>query len=194
MKLCIADPPYFGRASVWYGNKMTKSQLGKNQGGSANISGPKPADYHPEAQEWDKIEKHQEMVSMLIDRYDGWAIAMAHDNLRDYLPLIPRSVPIHVGIWNKPQNMPSGARVMNTYEPVVFHVPEGRRASKGQTIFPKDCVTISRINNGFPGAKPIAWTQWVLDLLGYDSETDQVDDLFHGSGAVTKALQQPVLI
>jgi hypothetical protein len=194
MKLCIADPPYLGRAAIWYGDKMHKSKLGKNQGGNANTTEAKPADYHPEAQEWDRIEKHQEMVSMLIKNYDGWAIAMAHDNLRDYLPLIPRSVPIHVGIWNKPQNMPSGSRVMNTYEPVVFHVPEGRRASKGQTIFPKDCVTIRRMNNGFPGSKPVAWTHWVLDLLGYDSEIDEVDDLFFGSGAVTKALLQPTLI
>lgn len=194
MRLCIADPPYFGRAATWYGDKMTDSQRGKNHGGKSKISGPKPADYHPDAADWDKIEKHKELVDSLIENYDGWAVAMAHDNLRDYLPLIPQKVPIHIAIWNKPQNMPSGARVMNTYEPVIVRIPDGRKSSVGQTIFPKDCVTISRINNGFPGAKPPAWTQWVLDMLGYDAATDTVDDLFEGSGAVKRALQQPTLI
>jgi hypothetical protein len=194
MKLCIADPPYLGRAAVWYGNKMSQSQRGKDQGGTANISGPKPADNHPDAGKWDLIETHAELVNDLIENYDGWAIAMAHDNLRDYFPLIPKAVPVRVGIWTRPQQMPSGARVLNVYEPVLVRIPEGRRASNGQTIFPRDSVTISRLNNGFPGAKPPAWTRWVLDMLGYDAETDTVDDLFEGSGAVAKEIAQGVLL
>ena len=90
--------------------------------------------------------------------------------------------------------MPSGARVMNVYEPVIVRIPEGRKSSTGCDIFPRDSVTIARINNGFPGAKPTAWTQWILDMLGYDAETDTVDDLFEGSGAVKNALRQPTLI
>jgi len=173
---------------------MTSGQRGKNQGGTANIQGPKPADSHPDAGKWDDIETHAQLVKDLIAKYDGWAIAMAHDNLRDYLPLIPRAVPIRIGIWTRPQQMPGGARVLNVYEPVVVRIPEGRRASTGQTVFPRDSVTISRLNNGFPGAKPPAWTRWVLDMLGYDPETDTVDDLFPGSGAVANELAQGVLL
>lgn len=194
MKLCIADPPYLGRAAVWYGDKMTAAQRGKNHGGTANIQGPRPADYNPDAHIWDDPQTHQALVNRLIENYDGWAIAMAHDNLRDYLPMIPRSVPIRIGIWTRPQQMPGGARVLNVYEPVVVRIPEGRRASTGQTIFPRDSVTISRLNNGFPGAKPPAWTRWVLDMLGYDPEQDTVDDLFPGSGAVARELAQGVLL
>ena len=194
VKLCIADPPYLGRAAVWYGDKMAPSQMSKAHGGTANISGPKPADFHPDAAQWDDITKHEQLVEMLLATYDGWAIAMAHDNLRHYLPMIPKSVPIRIGIWTKPQQMPSGARVLNTYEPVIVRIPEGRRASNGQKIFPRDSVTISRLNNGFPGAKPPAWTRWVLDMLGYDQETDTVDDLFEGSGAVARELAQGVLL
>ena len=47
---------------------------------------------------------------------------------------------------------------------------------------------------GFVGAKPPRWTRWVLDLLGYDAETDTVDDLFPGSGAVAAEISQGVLI
>lgn len=194
MKLCIADPPYLGRAAVWYGDKMAKSQLSRAHGGTANITGPRPADHHPKAHLWDDPATHQALVNRLIAEYDGWAIAMAHDNLRDYLPMIPSSLPIRIGIWTKPQTMPSGARVLNTYEPVVVRIPEGRRASNGQTIFPRDSVTISRLNNGFPGAKPPAWTRWVLDMLGYDPDADTVDDLFKGSGAVQAELAQGVLL
>ena len=194
MKLCIADPPYLGRATVWYGGGMTKSQLSRQYGGSSNKPGIRPADYHPDAQMWDEISTHADLVKRLIAEYDGWAIAMAHDNLRDYLPLIPAAVPIRIGIWTKPQTMPSGARVINAYEPVIVRIPEGRRSSNGQTIFPRDSVTISRLNNGFSGAKPSAWTRWVLDMLGYDAECDEVDDLFHGSGAVAAELAQGVLL
>ena len=193
MRLCIADPPYLGRAADWYGDGMHPTRLGKNAGGTG-IGGPRPADYHPDAHLWDDIETHRRMVDRLIADYDGWAIAMAHDNLRDYLPMIPRSVPLRIGIWTKPQTMPGGGRVMNNYEPVIVRIPEGRRASKGCTVFPRDSVTISRLNNGFPGAKPPAWTRWVLDMLGYDAETDTVDDLFKGSGSVAAEIAQGVLL
>jgi hypothetical protein len=194
MKLAIADPPYLGRAAVWYGDAMHKSQLGKKEGGSANISGPKPADNHPLAHEWDNPIRHEELIHALIDNYDGWAVAMAHDNLRDYMPMIPAKIPIRICIWTKTQTMPSGARVLNTYEPVIVRIPEGRKHSKGQTIFPRDSVTIARINNGFPGAKPAAWTRWILDIMGFDSDTDTVDDLFGGSGAVANEIAQGVLL
>ena len=193
MRLCIADPPYLGHAAIWYGSGMHVSKLSPEFGGTARISGVKPADHHPDAARWDIIDTHLAMVERLISDYDGWAIAMAHDNLRAYLPLIPASVPIRVGIWNKPQNLPGGARVLNTYEPVIVRIPEGRRASTGCAIFPRDSVTISRINNGFPGAKPPTWTRWVLDMLGYDPEIDTVDDLFAGSGAVAAEIAQGVL-
>lgn len=194
MRLCIADPPYLGRAAVWYGDAMTSTQNRKVVSANGRGGLVRPADYHPDAHLWDDPATHQQMVDRLITEYDGWAIAMAHDNLRAYLPMIPASVPIRIGIWTKPQTMPSGARVLNCYEPVIVRIPEGRRASTGQTVFPRDSVTISRLNNGFPGAKPPAWTRWVLDMLGYDPETDTVDDLFHGSGAVSAEVAQGVLL
>lgn len=194
MKLCIADPPYLGRATLWYADSMSPTQNRKVVTANGSGGTPHPADHHPDAHLWDDIKKHRDLVLRLVSEYDGWAIAMAHDNLRDYLPLIPSGVPVRIGIWTKPQTMPSGARVLNCYEPVIIYIPEGRRASKGQVVFPRDSVTISRLNNGFPGAKPPAWTRWVLDMLGYDPETDTVDDLFHGSGAVAAEVAQGVLL
>ena len=188
MKLCIADPPYLGRASEWYGKRgLTTESRNKN------IS-YRPADQHANAEMWDEISTHADLVKRLIAEYDGWAIAMAHDNLRDYLPLIPAAVPIRIGIWTK-QPLPGAARVLNCYEPVIVRIPEGRRSSIGCTgPHPRDSVSIKRDSNGFTGAKPSAWTRWILDMLGYDAECDEVDDLFHGSGAVAAELAQGVLL
>ena len=158
------------------------------------MCGTRPADFHPDADEWDTLERHEELVHQLIDNYDGWVIAMAHDNLRDYLPMIPTRIPVKVVIWNKPQSMPGGGRVQNVYEPAIVRIPEGRRSSSGVGLQTKDLVTISRINNGFPGAKPPSWTRWVLEVMGYDPASDTVDDLFSGSGAVSDELRQGVLV
>jgi len=40
------------------------------------------------------------------------------------------------------------------------------------------------LRQGFLGSKPPAWTRWVLGLLGYDPATDELTDLFPGSGLV----------
>lgn len=192
MKLCIADPPYLGRAAVWYGDRMGPSQRGKEYGGKSNVS-YKPADHHPDSALYDTVEAHKVMVERLVTDYDGFAIAMAHDNLRDYMGIIPAQVPIRVCIWTKQSPLPGGSRIVNWYEPVVVHVPEGRRAAKGQLPVP-DSVRVPAPRDGFAGKKPEAWTRWVLDLMGYDPEKDTVDDLFHGSGAVSNELRQGVLL
>lgn len=44
------------------------------------------------------------------------------------------------------------------------------------------------------GAKPAAWTRWVLDCLDYDPEVDELHDLFPGSGMVAAAAAQGVLL
>jgi hypothetical protein len=169
---------------------MAASQLSKSDGGSAK-TGSRPADYHPEAHIWDDPETHRQMVDRLCAEYDGWAIAMAHDNLRHYFQWVPNDV--RVGVWVKP-GMPGGARVINRWEPVVVRIPVGRRSSTGQKFFPVDALNAGLPRAGFAGAKPGAWTRWVLDMLGYDPDEDTVDDLFHGSGAGAAEIAQGVLI
>jgi len=45
----------------------------------------------------------------------------------------------------------------------------------------------------FHGAKPPAWTRWVLDALTYDPDADEVIDLFPGSGLVAQEVAQQIL-
>ena len=50
MRLAIADPPYLGRAALWYGGR------GRNKQGPAGRAcgrGDLAAEYHPEAAHWD---------------------------------------------------------------------------------------------------------------------------------------------
>ena len=69
-----------------------------------------------------------------------------------------------------------------------FPQPAGRRG--GVADMRRTDVLIAAVTQrrGVVGAKPPAWTQWVLDLLGYQSDEDKVDDLFPGSGDVSAAI------
>jgi hypothetical protein len=185
MKLAIADPPYppsscgRPRASRWYGSK-------------AHTLGPHSyaADFHPEADDWDEPARHRHLIEMLDAAYDGWAIATAADSGDVYKPL-PEGT--RVMVWVKPNAMPGPAYIHNRYELVLLHPPVGRRSSRRGRGVVSDVLIAPKRNDGFAGAKPVEWTRWVLDAMSYDAETDTVDDLFHGSGAVEAALAQGVL-
>ena len=119
---------------------------------------------------------------------EQWAVA--RDNLAAYLQWVPADT--HVSIWHKPASLPGGGRLITSWEPVLVWVPDGRRLSS-----PGHCVRhvlTANARGGFVGATPRQWTRWVLDMLGYDPETDTVDDLFHGSGAVANEIAQGVLL
>ena len=129
------------------------------------------------------------MVRDLEANYDGWAVAMNPSNLADYLQWITK--PIRVAVWVKPDAMPHNSRPIRSWEPVIVHVPEGRRRANGRLPI-RDYLVAPKGGSSFAGEKPRAWTRWVLDMLGY-AEGDTVDDLFHGSGAVAAEVAQTVL-
>jgi hypothetical protein len=183
LKLAIADPPYLGRASTWYGSTMGKSQLSIKQGGTSK-TGYKPADYHPESHLWDDIETHRNLINRLENDYDGFALCLAHDNLQQLLPLFKTKVKIC--IWHK-WILPSGSSITNNYEPVIIKVPKNRRAAVKGLTTPDVLTCQKREGRGFAGRKPKAFTHWILDLLQYQ-DGDEVDDLFNGSGAVIESI------
>lgn len=182
MKLCIADPPYLGRAVRWYGKDGRGRGYGIGQ-----------ADNHPEAYLWDDPKTHQKLVYDLECKYDAWVIAMNVDSLPLYLETIcAQSEGIKICVWHKTDGVPSGSRIMNMWEPVLVKVPVGRRGRVRGFMVP-DVISCAA-PKGFIGAKPAKWTRWVLDLMGYQSELDTVDDLFPGSSAVAYEVAQGVLL
>ena len=176
LKLAIADPPYLGRANRWYGD------------GCGDGYGIGRADSHPEARKWDDPKSHTDLVHELNANYDSWAIAMTVHSLSTYLSVINTDSRngIRVMSWIKPASVTSGSRVTNSWEPVIVKIAKERRGwTTGVHI--KDYLSAAPMRSGFIGAKPEAWTHWVLDAMGY-VEGDQVTDIFSGSGAVTHAL------
>lgn len=191
MKLCIADPPYLGRAAALYGENAASipQSLGtwKNSG---NRKSAQAGDRDPRAAEWDDPARHERMVESLA-AYDGWAIALNPENLHDYMRWVPRDT--RVCSWQKVNPFPAG-RIVKSWEPVLVLVPVLRR-TRG-TFQIRDTLTTAGPGRGgvLIGSKPRAWTRWVLDMLGYDAETDTVDDLFYGSGAVAAEVAQGVIL
>lgn len=182
MRLAIADPPYppfigsggrKNRASRWYGT----GQRGKSD---------RPADVHPEAHEWDEPERHRRLLEELLDGYDGFAIATSPDGLAAYGAL-PAAVRIMA--WIKPNAQPGCHRLRSNWEPVILYPPEGRRSNRGGVGQIPDVLT-AHVPGGFIGAKPREWVEWILSALTFDPDTDTVDDLFPGSGAVESAIAQ----
>lgn len=181
MKFAIADPPYpeslrmsggpKPRGSRWYGDRPR----GNNR---------QRADHHPEADEWADHARHRALMLELEQTYDGWAIATSPDGLEAYgqLPIGAR-----VAVWVKPNAIPGSHRLRNIWEPILIYVPAGRRRNVGRGAIP-DVFTASAPRKGFAGAKPEAWTHWVLDAFSYDPATDEVVDLFPGSGSVAAAV------
>nr|WP_274637086.1 hypothetical protein [Microbacterium bovistercoris] len=182
MRLAIADPPYLGRADRWYGDGRGSGRT-RTDGGYRGRNGRKP-DHHPDAARWDDPAAHRELVERLDAEFDGWAVC-GHASTTGLL-LAAAPARAQLAIWGRPNAVPGGARVVNTWEPVVVCVPRARRdRSTGLRV--RDLLVAPVRRQGFLGSKPPEWTRWVLDMLGYDPSSDELVDVFAGSGAVAAA-------
>lgn len=197
MKLAIADPPYPPMLSerrdlAGGGTRITSySRARRYYGAGTRPAYERPADFHPDAGEWDDPARHRQLLEDLRATYDGWAIATTPDGLGAYHPL---PIPARIMVWHRPNAQCGSNRLASKWEAVIVYTPEGRRAAKGP-LQVSDVLTAGvEYKAGFPGHKPPRWTRWILDALGYDPDTDTVDDLFPGSGAVAAAAAQGVLL
>ncbi len=161
MKFAYADPPYFGYSEKFYG------------------------DLHESAADYDNIEVHKQLLQKLEDEYDGWALHMTSGNLHDILPLCPKDA--RVMAWVKPfASFKKHVTVAYAWEPVI--VKGGRKRPITERTVRDWCAANITLKRGFTGAKPNEVVWWILDILYADPE-DTIDDLFAGSGAVTKAIE-----
>ena len=183
MRLAIADPPYLGRAALWYGGKGRNEQ---GRGGRARSRGDLAPEYHPDAARWDSPDAHRSLMATLETDYDGWALAASGKTVDLILPFACQ-LGARLAIWHVPNAVPDGARVRSNWEAVLVRIPDERRAH-GTGLSVPNLLTASHPMRGFVGSKPDAWTRWVLDMLGFHPG-DEVDDLFPGSGAVTRAME-----
>lgn len=185
MRLAIADPPYppfvgaggrKNRASRWYGDGQRSAT-------------DRPADRHPDARRWDDPNAHRLLFLELCQDYDGFALATSPDGIEVYRPFPPD---VRIMAWVKPNAQPGAHRLRSCWEPVIIRVPEGRRSNRGGRGQMPDVLTCPA-PRGFIGRKPAEWTRWVLDAMSFDPDTDEVVDLFAGSGAVAAEVAQGTL-
>lgn len=188
MRLVIADPPYPPHRTIRYDRAVprviTRSRARRYYGDGTRWSGETPADFHPDAAEWDEPARHRQLLEELEAGADCWAIATTPDGLAAYGVLPPAA---RLLAWVKPNNPPSGNRVRGLFELVIAYTHPTRRlmeAGRGTT----DVLIKASPRIGFAGAKPAAWTHWVLDVLGY-LPGDEVIDMFPGSGSVAAAIE-----
>lgn len=160
MKFAYADPPYFGLAEKFYGDR------------------------HESASDFDDLDTHKSLIERLCTEFsDGWAMSLHSPSLKHILPLCPDDV--RVMAWVKPfASFKKNVTVAYAWEPVIV-----RGGRKRPTTMPTvrdwvaECITLER---GFPGAKPERFCFWLFDVLGMQAD-DEFVDLFPGSGAVGRA-------
>lgn len=124
------------------------------------------------------------LIARLIVEYpDGWALSTHSPSLRDLLPLCPHDT--RVMVWAKTYaNHKPNVGVTYAWEPVL--VRGGRPRTRDQwSIF--DWVSCAAAKTpGFRGAKPDKFCWWLFTVLNAEPG-DELDDLFPGTGAVTRA-------
>lgn len=188
MRFAIADPPYPPEV-----RRRIDRRPGRNPRVTSRSRATRwyagHADNHPDAADWDSPATHQALLAHLVRDFDGWAIATSADGLPAY-GLLPPSAKLMV--WQIANAMPTSARVASTFEFVIVSTPLDRMA-RGPLGQVPDILRAAAPRRGFAGSKPSEWTRWVLDAMGCGSD-DELVDIFLGSGAVTEAASQLVIM
>lgn len=160
MKFAYADPPYFKQGKRRYGA------------------------LHAEAGVWDNQESHLNLIEMLYIEYpNGFALSCNPSDLSWILSKYPN---LRVCVWAKTFHQIKPTTVQYAWEPLLLH--GGRTVYKRKPMV-RDWISCARsMRKGLPGAKPLTFNNWVLDLLNYQ-EGDVIDDLFPGTHGLAEAIE-----
>lgn len=161
MNLAYADPPYLGCCGLY-------------------------DHYHPDGRCWDDLETHRLLIDRLAADYDGWALSGTSTGIIRMAALFPGDT--RIAAWSKSfAAFKKNVRIAYTWEPVYFH--PGRDSSKdGAPVGRDHLVEPITMRKGFTGAKPRAFCDWVLDLVGW-LPGDELDDLYPGTGVMGSVIK-----
>lgn len=127
---------------------------------------------------------HAALIHQLNSSYDGWALSCSTPSLRILLPLCPPDV--RVAAWVKPFASFKRANPTYAWEPVIFKPCRNRKGRFIVRDWVAENITLKR---GLCGVKPDRFCYWLFEILAMQPE-DKFDDLFPGSGAVTRAWER----
>ena len=126
------------------------------------------------------------MAALEVDA-DGWALSCSVPSLREILPGAPERA--RVAAWVKPfAAFKRNVRIAYTWEPVIF-APGRDRSAAGAPVGRDHLAAPITLRRGLVGAKPVAFCNWVLDLLGY-VDGDELVDMFPGTGIMSRVVDQ----
>lgn len=139
------------------------------------------AHLYPEKQEVD----HQALIARLVE-YDGWALSCSSPSLKVLLPMCPDNV--RIGAFVKPfASFKPGVNPAYAWEPVLFKPARDKHGRDIETV--RDWVSANiTLKKGLVGAKPTSFCYWLFRILGAEP-TDTFDDLFPGTGIVSRCWQ-----
>lgn len=137
------------------------------------------ADHQDFAGEVDHVQLLEQLVG-----YDGWILHTSSTALRTVLALCPSDV--RVMAWVKPfAAFKRNVSVAYAWEPVI--VRAARKPVVTGRLVMRDFISESiTMRRGLSGAKPEAVCRWCFEVVGAEP-TDQLDDLYPGTGAVGRA-------
>lgn len=157
--------------------------------------------YPGDAWRYGRREVNHARLVAALRRFDGWALSSSSHAFAHVAPLMPEGV--RVGAWVKKNGvLGNGRAAVSAWEPVFFSPARERATARGRVkdgtrtgdpiLLDWICTprfAAFRPEGNFRGAKPPEFCGWLFELLGAEPG-DEFFDLFHGSGAVSRAWSQ----
>lgn len=128
---------------------------------------------------------HRELIARLEADYDGWALHTHVPALAHLLPLCPPEV--RVIAWVKPFAVfRPGRRLQWAWEPILI---KALGPPSGGSMFDWHRSSPTRAGRKLKGAKPAEVAMYVFGAAGLRPQ-DTLEDLYPGTGAITRAWEQ----
>ncbi len=150
---------------------------------------PGKAHYYKDHPDYAGEVDHADLIRRLC-RYDGWALSTSAAALPDVLALCPPGV--RVAAWHRGERPTPSTWPLSAWEPVIYtggrpcdpSRPAG--ATRRVDSLVHGISPMTTLPGRVIGTKPPAFAAWMFALLGA-GPGDILDDLFPGSGAITRA-------
>lgn len=160
MRIGYLDPPYIGMAKLKYGSHP---------------------DYAGEVDHYKLLES--------TAQYDGWVLHLSSPTLPEILGYATElKLEYRIMAWTKTwctfrRNVP----VAYAWEPILVHEARRPVVDPQRPVVMRDWYACRMaMRKGLTGAKPAELCHWLFCVLGAEP-TDELIDVFPGSGAVTDA-------
>jgi hypothetical protein len=163
VKLVYADPPYLGCCGLY--NHF----------------------HGDDGRCWDDIDTHRRLLDRLAQE-DGFILHLSTPSLA---PILGAAAEVGCGgfrtmAWVKPfAAFKRNVSVAYAWEPVLV-APLRKPVVSGRVTMRDYFSEPITLRRGFTGAKPYEVCRWLFEVAGLEPD-DEMEDLFHGSGAVADA-------